>query len=51
MLVTANRETCIRWTGPELHFSTREEGMTTHWKATNENLEVCVGRKGEEAEK
>jgi hypothetical protein len=42
MLVTANRETYMRWSGPELRFSTREEGMPTHWKATNENFKYAL---------
>jgi len=51
MLVTANRETYVRWSGRESGFSTREEGMPTHWETTNGNFEVCIASKGEEVEK
>jgi hypothetical protein len=48
MLVTANRITYMRRSGPELGCSAGEERMPTHWKTTNENFEVCIASKGEE---
>jgi len=45
MLDTANRTTYVRQSGTELGCSTREEGMPTHWKTTNENFEVCIASK------
>jgi hypothetical protein len=51
MLVTANRETYVRWQGPKRVLVPGEEGMPTHWKTANESFEVCIASKGKEVEK